>query len=319
MKVVVTGGSGFIGSHVVDAMVDDGHEVTVIDHRVRPHRTDVAFEDVDLLDLSSVIAATAGTDHVFHLAAVSNVNYAHKYPVYSTALNVMGTTNVLEAARINGASRVHLASTVWVYNGAPESDEVDESVPFHLHGAGHIYTSTKMACEMLCHNYGELYELPFTVLRYGIPYGPRMREELLIPIFLKKAVNGEPLTVAGDGAQFRKFVYVTDIARAHVLAMQDSAAGETYNLEGAEKVTVLEVAQGIQRLFGEGVRIEHVPGRAGDFRGKDISASKAARELDWRAVTDFETGLRETAEWFCDRWDYALPPAPALAEATGGS
>ena len=206
MNVVVTGGSGFIGSHVVDALVEGGHEVTVIDHRVRPHRADVNFEDIDLLDLSSVMV--------------------------STALNVMGTTNVLEAARHNGVKRVYLASTVWVYNGAPDGMPADETVPFYLNGAGHVYTSTKMACEMLCHNYGELYDLPFTVLRYGIPYGPRMREELLIPIFLKKALAGEPLTISGDGSQYRKFIYVTDIARAHLLAMEDCAKNETYNLEG---------------------------------------------------------------------------------------
>ena len=103
-----------------------------------------------------------------------------------------------------------------------------------------------MACEMLCHNYSELYELPFTVLRYGIPYGPRMREELLIPIFLKKALAGEALTIAGRGEQYRKFLYVRDLADAHVLAMAESAAGETYNLEGPRPVTVLEVAERIR-------------------------------------------------------------------------
>jgi UDP-glucose 4-epimerase len=303
MKVVVTGGSGFIGSHVVDAMIDAGHDVTVIDHRVRPHRADVTFEDVDLLDLSSVIAATRDAGQVFHLAAVSNVNYAFKYPVYSTALNVMGTTNVLEAARINGLERVHLASTVWVYNGAPEGvGEASESSPFYLNGAGHIYTSTKMACEMLCHNYGALYHLPFTVLRYGIPYGPRMREELLIPIFLKKALAGEPLTISGDGSQYRKFVYVEDMARAHVLAMQEQAANQTYNLEGVQKVTVLEVAERIRGLVGEHVRIESTPARPGDFQGREVSAAKAAAELGWRPETDFETGLKATAEWFFQKW-----------------
>jgi UDP-glucose 4-epimerase len=306
MKVVVTGGSGFIGSHVVDALFDAGHDVTVIDHRVRPHRTDVNFEDVDLLDLSSVIAATRDTEQIFHLAAVSNVNYAFKYPVYSTALNVMGTTNVLEAARINGGKRVHLASTVWVYNGAPEEvEEASESSPFYLNGAGHIYTSTKMACEMLCHNYGALYDLPFTVLRYGIPYGPRMREELLIPVFLKKALNGEPLTISGDGSQYRKFVYVEDMARAHVLAMQERAANQTYNLEGVQKVTVLEVAERIRGLVGEHVRIESTPARPGDFQGREVSAAKAASELGWRPETDFETGLKTTAEWFFQKWGRA--------------
>ena len=306
-KIVVTGGSGFIGSHVVDALLEANHEVTVIDHRVRPHRTDVAFEDVDLLDLSSVLAATRGAEHVFHLAAVSNVNYAYKYPVYSTALNVMGTTNILESARINGAQRVHLASTVWVYNGAPEQESVDETIPFHLNGAGHIYTSTKMACEMLCHNYRELYDLPFTIHRYGIPYGPRMREELLIPIFLKKALNGEPLTVSGKGEQYRKFIYVRDLADAHVLAMADHGADQTFNLEGPRKVTVLEVAERIRDQIGDQVQIEFTPERPGDFGGKEVSAEKAARELGWKAGVDFEVGLAQTVEWFRKHWGDSPP------------
>jgi UDP-glucose 4-epimerase len=300
-RAVVTGGSGFIGSHVVDALVDAGHSVTVLDHRVRPHRTDVGYEDVDLMDLSSVLAATKGADHVFHLAAVSNVNYAYKYPVYTTALNVVGTANVLEAVRVNGTGRVYLASTVWVYNGAPAVDSVDESTPFYLDGAGHIYTSTKMASEMVCHNYGRLYGVPFTVLRYGIPYGPRMREELLIPIFIKKALAGQPLTVSGKGEQYRKFVYVRDMAEAHVRAMADVAAKQTYNLEGSRKVTVLEVAEGIRKVLGDSVKIEFVPARPGDFGGKDVSGAKALRDLGWEPKVEFEEGLRRTIEWFLSR------------------
>lgn len=300
--VVVTGGSGFIGSHVVDALADAGHQVTVVDHRVRPHRADVSFEDVDLMDLSSVLVATKGAEHIFHLAAVSNVNYAYKYPVYSTALNVMGTAHILEAARINGAQRVHLASTVWVYNGAPNGKPADETVPFYLEGAGHIYTSTKMAAEMICHNYSQLYKVPFTILRYGIPYGPRMREELLIPIFIKKALNGEPLTISGKGEQYRNFVYVRDMADAHVLAMKESAANQTYNLEGTRKVTVLEVAEGIKKVLGDSVKLDFVPARPGDFGGKEVSANKARLELDWYPTVSFDEGLRQTVDWFRQKW-----------------
>jgi len=301
-KVVVTGGSGFIGSHVVDALMDAGHRVTVIDHRVRPHRSDVGFEDVDLMDLSSVLEATKGVEHIFHLAAVSNVNYAYKYPVYSTALNVMGTTHMLEAARINGVQRVHLASTVWVYNGAPNGKPADETVPFYLEGAGHIYTSTKMAAEMVCHNYAQLYKVPFTILRYGIPYGPRMREELLIPAFIKKALNGQPLTISGKGEQYRNFVYVRDMAEAHVLAMKDKAVNQTYNLEGTRKVTVLEVAEGIKKLLGDDVKLEFVPARPGDFGGKEVTATKARQELAWYPTVSFEEGLRRTVDWFRQVW-----------------
>jgi UDP-glucose 4-epimerase len=189
-----------------------------------------------------------------------------------------------------------------VYNGSKDGEPADESVPFYLNGAGHIYTSTKMACEMLCHNYGELYDLPFTVLRYGIPYGPRMREELLLPIFLKKALKNEPLTVAGEGEQYRNFVYVEDLAQAHVLAMSDVAKNQTYNLEGARKVTVLEVAERIRSLIGEQVRIEFMPERVGDFGGKEVSSEKAMRELGWKRKVDFEEGSKKTIEWFCEKW-----------------
>jgi UDP-glucose 4-epimerase len=301
-KVIVTGGSGFIGSHVVDAVRDAGHEVTVVDYRVQPHRSDVGFENVDLMDASSVLSATRGADHIFHLAAVSNVNYAYKYPVYTTSLNVVGTANVLEAARINGCKRVYLASTVWVYNGSPTDGCVDEATPFYLDGAGHIYTSTKMACEMICHNYEKLYKVPFTVLRLGIPYGPRMREELLIPIFIKKALNGEPLTISGKGDQYRNFIYVRDLAEAHVMAMADTAANQTYNLEGPRKITVLQVAEGIRKNIGDQVKIEFVPERPGDFGGKEVSALKAQKELGWAATVQFEDGLRRTVEWFRAKW-----------------
>ncbi|HJT22703.1 MAG TPA: NAD-dependent epimerase/dehydratase family protein [Nitrospira sp.] len=303
-KVVVTGGSGFIGSHVVDALVEADHHVTVVDHRVHPHRSDVDFEDVDLMDLSSVLGATKGAEHIFHLAAVSNVNYAYKYPVYSTALNVMGTTHILEAARINRARRVHLASTVWVYNGAPNGKPVDETVPFYLEGAGHIYTSSKMAAEMVCHNYHQLYQVPFTILRYGIPYGPRMREELLIPIFIKKAFMDQPLTISGKGEQYRNFVYVRDLAEAHILAMHERAANQTYNLEGQRKVTVLEVAEGIKKLLGEQVKLEFVPARPGDFGGKEVTAAKACRELGWYPIVSFEDGLKKTVDWFRQKWGH---------------
>jgi UDP-glucose 4-epimerase len=301
-RIVVTGGSGFIGSHVVDALLEAGHDVTVLDHRVRPHRDDVQFEDVDLMDLSSVLAATRGAQHIFHLAAVSNVNAAFKYPVYTTSLNVLGTANILEAARLNGAERLYLASTVWVYNGAPNGSPSDETTPFYLDGAGHIYTSTKMASEMVCHNYGRLYGVPFTVLRYGIPYGPRMREELLIPVFIKKALAGQPLVVAGRGDQYRKFIYVSDMAQAHLLAMQDVAANQTYNLEGTRRVTVLEVAEAIRTIIGDEVRIEFGPERPGDFAGREVSGETARRDLGWQPSVEFADGLRPTVDWFRQRW-----------------
>jgi len=302
MKIAVTGGSGFIASHVVDHLLADGNEVVVIDHRVRPHRSDVLFEDIDILSLSALIQATKGCDYIFHLAAVSNVNYAHKYPVYTVDLNINGTTNVLEAARLNSIQRVFFASTVWVYTGTRGDGSLDEDEPFYLPDAGHIYTSSKIASEMIIHNYWQLYKQPFTILRYGIPYGPRMREELVIPIFIRKALAGEPIIIQGDGSQYRNYVYVDDLARAHMLAMSARAENQVYNLEGSQKITITDVAATIDKVLGGGVRIEHVPARPGDYGGKEVSAKKVLHDLEWKPKVDFEEGMRRTVEWFMPRY-----------------
>jgi len=129
-----------------------------------------------------------------------------------------------------------------------------------------------------------------------------MREELLIPNFVKKALNGQPLTVSGKGSQYRNFIYVSDLARAHVLAIEEVAANQTYNLEGPRKITVLEVAEGIRSVLGNHVKIEFMPERPGDFGGKEGAAEKAWRELGWRPRVDFEEGLRTTVEWFRKKW-----------------
>jgi UDP-glucose 4-epimerase len=302
MKACVTGGAGFIGSHVVDYLLEAGHHVLVVDHGAKPHRQDVDFADVDLADFHALVNATQGCDYLFHLAAVSNVNHAFANPLRCVQLNALGTVNVLEAARRNAVRRVFFASTVWVYTGSRDS-QVKEDSPFYMPGAGHIYTSTKIASELFCHDYWKLYQQPFTILRYGIPYGPRMREELVIPMFLKKALAGEPITITGDGSQSRNFVYVEDLARAHILALAPVAENQTYNLEGMRRIAIREVAATIDRLMGGGVRIEFLPARAGDYDGKEVSAAKARSELEWQPTIDFEEGMRRTIAWYKTRSD----------------
>jgi UDP-glucose 4-epimerase len=308
MKIAVTGGSGFIASHVVDHLIADGHDVVVIDHRVRPHRDDVQFEDIDILNLSALIQATKGCDLIFHLAAVSNVNYAHKYPVYTVDLNINGTANVLETARLNDIRRVFFASTVWIYTGTRGNGSLNEEEPFYLPDAGHIYTTSKIASEMLIHNYWQLYKQPFTILRYGIPYGPRMREELVIPIFIRKALQGDPIMIQGDGSQYRNYVYIDDLARAHILAMSARAENQVYNLEGSEKISISDIAMTLDRVFGGGVRIEHTPARPGDYAGKEVSAKKVLHELDWEPRVNFEEGMKKTVAWFMEKYEHDQRP-----------
>ena len=307
MKIAVTGGSGFIASHVVDHLLAEGHEVVVIDHRVRPHRDDVQFEDIDVLNLSALRRATAGCDYIFHLAAVSNVNYAHKYPVYTVELNINGTANMLEAARLNNVRRVFFASTVWIYTGTRGNGWLTEDEPFHLPDAGHIYTTSKIASEMIIHNYWQLYRQPFTILRYGIPYGPRMREELVIPIFIREALKGEPIVIQGDGSQYRNYVYIDDLARAHLLALNKKAENQVYNLEGARRISIAEIASTINLVLGGGVQIKYVSPRPGDYAGKEVSARKIREELGWVPRIDFEEGMTRTIAWFKDKYGNGRP------------
>ena len=295
-RVAVTGGSGFIGSNVVDALHDAGNEVIVID-QLPPHRDDVEHRSVDILDAAALQKATEDVSFLYHLGAIANVNYAYENPLQTVQLNITGTANALEAARQNKIERLVLASTVWVYSGCSEA-EVNERTTFLPSGPGHIYSTSKIAAEFLCQDYWNLYQQPFTVLRYGIPYGPRMRDNLVIAIFLRKALGGDPITIAGDGLQSRNFVYVGDLARAHVLAMGDVAKNQTYNLEGSEKITIKYIAEAIADLVEGPVSIEYTPARPGDYQGKVVSAEKALHDLGWTPEVDFIEGLRLTTEWY---------------------
>ncbi len=298
MKVLVTGGSGFIGSHVVDKLRDKGVSVRVFDMVLPDYRDDIEFYKGSLLDLDEMRMAITGVDAVFHLGAIADVKDVIQEPHYSEAINVRGVINILEAARLNGnIKRIIYGSTTWVYSEANVQD-VDENTP--LHSPTHLYTATKLTGEYYCRSYSELYGIGVTILRYGIPYGPRARDGAVIPIFVKKALNGEPLTVAGDGSQFRKFIYVEDLAEGNVLALKSIAKNKTYNLDGIEKITNKQIAEAVQNIIGN-VKIEYVPARTGDFSGKEISSELAKSELDWEPRIKFEEGLRRYIIWYKER------------------
>ncbi len=299
MKIAVTGGSGFIGSHVVDRLHEAGHQVTVLDTRP-PHRRDVAYRDADVLDLAGLVRATSGCDVVFHLAAVSNVNDALADPVGTFELNVTGTGRVCEAARRNRVGRVVLASTVWVYASAPGEGPLTEDSPLSPQGTGHVYTASKVAAELVVTSFGELYGVPYTILRYGIPFGPRMREELVIPRFVTSARNGTRITIQGDGLQYRNYLYVEDLADAHVLALGDAAANQVFNLEGPAPVSIRDAAETARALVNPHTPIEYVAARPGDYAGREVSAEKAARLLGWVPSTTFEDGMKRYLEWWLD-------------------
>lgn len=295
MRCVVTGGEGFIGRHVVQALREAEHEVEVIDVTGNGRRVDICDTEGVVRELKRVRA-----QYVFHLAGVADARDALTNPVKAVTINVGGTASVLEASRRADIRRVIVASTCWVAN-AMGSGVLDETAPFLADGGAHVYTTTKIASEHLAHDFHKLYGLSFTILRYGIPYGPGMWSGLVLRNFLDRAFAGQPLVIFGDGSATRRFVYVDDLARAHVLALQDVAANQVYNLEGMRFVTIRELAELTARLLG-GVEIlyREEPTRVGEFQyfRKLISSNKAYIDLGWASQIDLEEGVRRTIEWY---------------------
>jgi UDP-glucose 4-epimerase len=251
MRVLVTGGAGFIGSHVVDALCAAGHEPVIFDVRRPGRRSAGAPEAVrgDIRNPGTLTKAVRGCDAVIHLAAAADVDAVERNPRDAEDVNARGTLNVLEAARTAGVARVIYASTVWVYSDVAADASVDETTP--LTPPAHVYTATKLAGELYCRSYAALYGVETTILRFGIPYGPRARPTAVVPAFTRRALAGEPLTVNGGGAQRRPLVYVEDLADGVVRALAPCAAGRTYNLVGAASVSVLEIAEAVRDVVGD--------------------------------------------------------------------
>jgi UDP-glucose 4-epimerase len=293
--VLVTGGAGFIGSHVVDRLIAAGHRPRIFDRRPSPWHRSGAFDPCigDLGELARLQAAMAGCSIVVHLAAAADVDAVRADPLEAERRNARGTVNVLEAARRSGVKRVLYASTIWVYSDTPAACHVED---IGLCPPAHLYTATKLTGELYCRSYHALYGLDYTVMRFGIPYGPRARPTTVVARFVDRALAGEPLLVAGDGRQTRRFVYVEDLADGVVRALAPEAANRTYNLVGNEDTTIVEIAEAVRDLIG-GVEIVHTGARPGDFAGVPISGARAARELGWEARTPFQEGLRRYVEW----------------------
>jgi UDP-glucose 4-epimerase len=291
----VTGGGGFIGSHVVDRLIEGGITPRIFDLSASPYHSPLEVETFtgSITDPANLDLAMRDCDGVVHLAAVADVAHVHADPVLAEEVNTRGTLNVLEAACRTGVGRVVYGSTTWVYSDCAEQ-EVDEETP--IPAPRHLYTATKLAGETYCAGYAELFDLESTVLRFGIPYGPRARAAGVVAKFTDLALAGEALTIAGDGSQSRSFIYVEDLAEGIVAGLRPAAAGRTYNLSGEEVVTILEIAETVQEMTG-GCEIVHTPPRPGDFPGKTISNLRALEELGWRAETSFRDGVRRYVEW----------------------
>jgi UDP-glucose 4-epimerase len=289
VRVLVTGGSGFIGSHVVDRLLARGHEPRIYD-LVRSARHADRVEGVvgDILAASALRSAMLGCDAVIHLAAVADVDEVAEDPLRADLVNTRGTAVMLEAARLEGICHVVYGSTIWVYGSVPRRGALDEEVM--LAPPEHFYTATKLAGETYCRSYARMFALAPTILRFGIPHGPRARPTTVVARFVAQALAGESLTINGDGNQTRQFVYVDDLADGIVSSLTAAARNRTFNLVGDESVSVREIAAIVGALVGN-VSIVHAPGRPADLGRVRISGQRAWDELGWRPTTRFADGV----------------------------
>lgn len=280
MNILVTGGSGFIGGHVVDALIEKGENIRVLD-TIKPHRDDVEYVDGNICSISDINKSMANIDIAFHIAASSNIDKIPDNPVGAINTNIIGTANMLETARKHDIKRVILASTYFVESGK-----------------GHIYTTTKIASERLCHDYYELYGLHYTILRYGTAYGSRSRGEDVVSIFVENALKNKKITVHNTGDQYRKFIYIKDLARGNAAAMKKIAENKTYVLCGNKAITINEVAETIKKVLGEEIEITHTNARIDDSYGENVSNELAKKELGWEPKIEFEEGVKLYCEWY---------------------
>ena len=297
-RVLVTGGSGFIGSHVVDKLADAGIEPRIYDLQPSPHHQQGCVDTVigDLFDADALRGAMEDCDAVVHLAAYADVGIVAEEPVDAEETNSRGTLAVLEAARATG-TRVVYGSTIWVY-GASGDGLIDEEAPLGL--PDHLYTASKLAGEMYCTSYAELYDVPCTILRFGIPYGPRARPAAVIPIFVSEGAQGR----AADDRRRRPADPPLRLRRGprrgrRRRASSTASENRVYNLAGDETVTIRELADVVSEP---------------DRRHRDRPHAGPQRRLRRRG--DLERARRRGARLArLDPPSRGRPPLPRLARA----
>lgn len=304
MKIVVTGGAGFIGSHVNKLLLDKGHQVTVVDNLFSGQRDSVDpranFVQADLLDQAKLESILPGTDAVIHMASFIEVGESLKKPVEFVQNNVLGTVKLLEAMRKTAVKKIIFSSSACVY-GNPEKLPITENDP--LGNQENPYGLTKVSMEQFCLLYHTLYNFDVIILRYFNPYGPgelHRPETHAIPNFIKAALLKKPIPLYWKGEQIRDFIYIDDLASSHILPLTKSGF-HIYNIGTETGVKVADAVKKIFQLIGYEVPIEDKGGRKGDVPSLVASSEKIKKELGWEAKVNLDEGLSKTIEFYRSR------------------
>ncbi len=303
---LVTGGAGFIGSNIVDALVKKGERVRVLDNfssgsmdNLATVKDQIEVIEGDLRNMDDLRRAVDGVTYITHQAALRSVPRSVDDPMSSDSVNTHGTLQLLVAARdAKTVKRVVYASSSSVYGDSPTLPKVEDQTPAPISP----YAVSKLAAEHYCRTFSVLYGLETVSLRYFNVFGPKQSPEskyaAVVPLFIRAAFNDEPLVVHGDGEQSRDFTYIDNVVQANLLSCTvPGVGGEVFNIACNSRYSVLDIAHTTQRIIGKPVKIEHTPPRAGDVRHTQASIEKAQRLLGYKPTIGFEDGMRQTVEW----------------------
>lgn len=300
MKILVTGGAGFIGSHLVDALVAAGHAVVVVDNLRTGKREQVnpqaSFENVDIAKPALVDAVSQHQPEViFHLAAQGDVRYSVSHPVPDAEINILGSVNLLHAARQCRVRRIIFASSGGAIYGDTEARPTPETCPA---APASPYGIGKLTVEHYLRVYRQ-FGLSTISLRFANVYGPRQRadgEAGVVAIFTDRFLRGMPAVINGDGRQTRDFVYVGDVVAANLKALESAAEGE-FNIGTGREIAISELAEMIRRQAGRG-GFTHGPAKPGEQQTSCLDNRRAQKTLGWRLQTPLEEGIAKTVAWF---------------------
>jgi nucleoside-diphosphate-sugar epimerase len=301
MKVVVTGGAGFIGSNLAEEL-SNRYEVTVLDDLSTGRESNLSGLDVEfvrgsILDTELLARTFRDVRFVFHEGALPSVQRSVEDPALSNRVNVNGTLNVLLAARDAGVRKVLFASSSSVYGDTPVLPKVETMTPNPMSP----YAITKLTDEYYCRVFTALYDLPTVALRYFNVFGPKQdptsQYAAVIPNFITRILAGEPPVIHGDGRQTRDFTFVRDVVRANILAAESDAVG-VFNVACQKRIDLLELAGTIMDLVGTRVDPIHEPSRPGDVRDSLADIARAADAFGYAPAYTLTDGLKETIQWF---------------------
>jgi UDP-glucose 4-epimerase len=302
VKALVTGGAGFIGSTLAQALVDGGAQVSVVDDLTRGRREQVPdaadFHRLDVVDdrLAALVASIA-PEVVFHQAAQIDVRRSVAEPLFDTRVNVLGTVNLLEACVRAGVRRVVFASSGGALYGDTDVLPTPESHPCHPASA---YGAAKLAGETYGDVFAQVHGLEFVALRYANVYGPRQDphgEAGVVAIFAQRLIAGEEATINGDGSQTRDYVFVHDVVEANLRAAETATLG-AYNVGTGRACSVTDLYAHLARAAGVDRPARHGPAKPGEQRVSCLDVSRAAASLDWQPRTSLEEGVSRTVAWF---------------------